>query len=126
MGPVPEDLARKLESWFERCGRELPWRGTGDAYRVWISEIMLQQTRIEAVKGYYDRFLAAFPTLTALAAAGEEQVLKAWEGLGYYSRARNLHRTAGICAPSLARGCSLCDTGSLRRDASYGQSISQP
>ncbi len=97
MGPVPEELAKLLTDWYRKNARNLPWRGTGDPYRIWISEIMLQQTRIEAVKDYYERFTEAFPTLTALAEASEETVLKAWEGLGYYSRARNLHRTAKIC-----------------------------
>lgn len=75
-------------------GRDLPWRRTRDPYRVLISEIMLQQTRVETVKSYYARFLSAFPTPEALADAPEEQVLKLWEGLGYYSRARNLQKTA--------------------------------
>lgn len=84
--------------WYGVYKRELPWRGTHDPYRVWISEIMLQQTRVEAVKGYYSRFLEKFPTAQDLADADEEDVLKAWEGLGYYSRARNLHKAAKIIA----------------------------
>lgn len=84
--------------WYRISKRELPWRGTHDPYRVWVSEIMLQQTRVEAVKGYYQRFLERFPTATALANASEDEVLKAWEGLGYYSRARNLHAAAKIVA----------------------------
>lgn len=87
-----------LTAWFAENGRDLPWRRTRDPYRVWVSEIMLQQTRVEAVKGYYARFLAAFPTVQALAAAPEEQVLKLWEGLGYYSRARGLRRAAAMLA----------------------------
>lgn len=87
-----------LLEWYRVCKRELPWRGTHDPYKVWVSEIMLQQTRVEAVKGYYTRFLERFPTALALAQAEEEEVLKAWEGLGYYSRARNLHRAARIIA----------------------------
>lgn len=83
--------------WYRHSKRELPWRGA-DPYRVWVSEIMLQQTRVEAVKGYYARFLEKFPSAEALAAASEEEVLKAWEGLGYYSRARNLHRAAKLIA----------------------------
>ena len=74
--------------------RVLPWRENTDPYRVWVSEIMLQQTRVEAVMPYYERFLSAFPTLADLAAAPEEQLLKLWEGLGYYSRARNLQKAA--------------------------------
>lgn len=87
-----------LTAWYRRARRDLPWRGTRDPYRIWISEIMLQQTRVEAVKDYYRRFLSRFPTVQDLAAAGEEEVLKAWEGLGYYSRARNLHRAAKLIA----------------------------
>lgn len=83
-----------LLEWYRLNKRELPWRGTHDPYRVWVSEIMLQQTRVEAVKGYYERFLTRFPTAAALAHAEEDDVLKAWEGLGYYSRARNLHKAA--------------------------------
>ena len=85
-----------LMGWYRVHKRELPWRGTRDPYRVWVSEIMLQQTRVEAVKTYYLRFLEKFPTVNHLAQASEEEVLKAWEGLGYYSRARNLHAAAKI------------------------------
>ena len=83
-------IAAALLSWYDRCARVLPWRGFHDAYRTWVSEAMLQQTRVETVLSYYSRFLDRFPSLAALAAAPEEDVLKAWEGLGYYSRARNL------------------------------------
>ena len=85
---------RALLDWYDRAKRELPWRGTRDPYRIWLSEIMLQQTRAEAVAPRYEAFLARFPTVEALAAADEEAVLKAWEGMGYYSRARNLRRAA--------------------------------
>ena len=85
---------RGVRSWYKRNARDLPWRSTADAYRVWISEIMLQQTTVAAVLPYFERFVARFPSLAALAAAEEEEVLKYWEGLGYYSRARNLHKTA--------------------------------
>lgn len=93
------EVTEPLCAWYERSARELPWREDAslDPYRVWISEIMLQQTRIEAVRPYYDRFLTAFPDIPALAAAPEEQVLKLWEGLGYYSRARNLKKAAALC-----------------------------
>ena len=83
-----------LVCWFTEYKRSLPWRESNDAYAVWVSEIMLQQTRIEAVLGYYQRFMQAFPTVEALAGAPLERVLKLWEGLGYYSRARNLHKAA--------------------------------
>lgn len=89
----PEAVAALLE-WYGSNARDLPWRHTRDPYRVWISEIMLQQTRVEAVKPYYARFLDAFPTVFDLAAAPEDRLLKLWEGLGYYSRARNLQKAA--------------------------------
>ncbi|MFH1513561.1 MAG: A/G-specific adenine glycosylase, partial [Bacillota bacterium] len=90
-----------LIHWYEKAKRDLPWRRTRDPYAVWISEIMLQQTRVEAVIGYYNRFLLPFPTVHALADAPEEAVLKAWEGLGYYSRARNMHKAAKIVSGSM-------------------------
>lgn len=91
-----ERLPEKLLSWYQKNARDLPWRQNQDPYRVWLSEIMLQQTRVDTVIDYYNRFLHAFPTIDALAFADEEKVLKLWEGLGYYSRARNLHKTAKI------------------------------
>ena len=91
---MPHSFSSILLSWYDQNARDLPWRGFHDSYRTWISEIMLQQTRVDTVIPYYHRFLSLFPTLEALAAAPEEQVLKAWEGLGYYSRARNLQKGA--------------------------------
>ena len=85
-----------LLPWYQQNKRVLPFRGTRDPYAIWLSEIMLQQTRTETVASYYTRFLQQFPTVSALAAAQEQEVLKCWEGLGYYSRARNLHRAAQI------------------------------
>jgi A/G-specific adenine glycosylase len=85
---------RKLLAWFDRNARDLPWRRTRDPYAIWLSEIMLQQTQVETVKPYFERFLAALPTIAALAAAEEQQVLRLWEGLGYYRRARQLHAAA--------------------------------
>lgn len=87
-------LRRALLAWYRANARDLPWRRTRDPYRIWLSEIMLQQTRVKAVLGYYQRFLDALPTVQALAEADEQRVLKLWEGLGYYSRARNLRRAA--------------------------------
>src|SRR5438034_9649043 len=87
-------LRAKLLNWFDRHRRDLPWRADRDPYRIWVSEVMLQQTTVAAVVPYFDRFLAAFPTVEALAAADEQQVLKLWEGLGYYRRARHLHAAA--------------------------------
>lgn len=89
-------LQRQLLKWYEVAGRRLPWRQTQDAYRIWLSEIMLQQTTVAAVIPYFERFIAAFPDVAALAAAPLDDVLRLWEGLGYYSRARNLHRAAGL------------------------------
>ncbi len=88
------DLAHRLLDWYSDHARQLPWRGDPDPYKVWISEMMLQQTRIETVIPYYLRWIDRFPSIQALAAASEQEVLSAWEGLGYYSRARNLHRAA--------------------------------
>ena len=88
-----------LIPWYEAHKRELPWRQDREPYHVWLSEIMLQQTRVEAVKEYYRRFVTALPTIPDLAEAPEEQILKLWEGLGYYNRVRNLQKAAQtICA----------------------------
>ena len=89
-----DKITAALLAWYDRCARVLPWRGFHDAYRTWVSEAMLQQTRVETVLSYYPRFLERFPDLPSLASAPEEDVLKAWEGLGYYSRARNLWKGA--------------------------------
>ena len=90
------DVSQRLLDWYRENARDLPWRHTTDPYRIWVSEIMLQQTRVAAVLGYYARFLEAFPSVEALANAPEEQLMKLWEGLGYYSRARNLQKTAKL------------------------------
>ncbi len=95
---IESAIVTPLLKWYERHARVLPWRENPEPYAVWISEIMLQQTRVEAVKPYYDRWMKVFPDLASLAAASEAEVLKLWEGLGYYSRARNLHRTAILVA----------------------------
>jgi A/G-specific adenine glycosylase len=87
-------LRRKLMSWYRSHARELPWRGVSDPYRIWVSEVMLQQTRVAAVVKHYEQFLRRFPTTVALALAPEAEVLAAWSGLGYYRRARMLHRAA--------------------------------
>src|SRR6202142_2325599 len=83
-------------AWYRGGHRDLPWRRVSDPYRIWVSEIMLQQTRAEAAIPYYQRFLDRFPSVAALAAASAEEVLGSWSGLGYYSRARNLHRAARL------------------------------
>lgn len=91
-------FATRLLAWFDAHGRhDLPWQHPRTPYRVWVSEIMLQQTQVQTVIGYFDRFLARFPDLPSLAAAAEDDVLALWSGLGYYSRARNLHRAARVC-----------------------------
>ncbi|QHS37624.1 A/G-specific adenine glycosylase [Alcaligenes faecalis] len=93
--PRPQDLAEKVVAWQKTSGRHhLPWQNTQDPYRVWLSEIMLQQTQVATVLGYYERFLERFPTVKALATAEQDEVMPYWAGLGYYARARNLHRCA--------------------------------
>ena len=90
------EAVQALLAWYQQNKRDLPWRHTSDPYRIWISEIMLQQTRVEAVKPYYARFLETCPDVKALADLPEEQLMKLWEGLGYYSRARNLQKAARV------------------------------
>jgi A/G-specific adenine glycosylase len=99
--PLPDNawrqaFRRRLVSWYKRHARDLPWRRTRDPYAVWLSEIMLQQTQVGTVKAYFERFLSALPTIQALAAADEHEVFRLWEGLGYYRRARQLHRAAQL------------------------------
>ena len=91
------DFAAALGSWYEENKRRLPWRETSDPYAIWVSEIMLQQTRVEAVKPYYRRFLEKLPTLEALASADDETLHALWQGLGYYSRVRNMKKAAQTC-----------------------------
>ena len=91
-------LREALLAWYDKCYRDLPWRGTRDPYRIWVSEIMLQQTRVAAVLLHYEKFLRRFPTVRKLADARESAVLAEWSGLGYYRRARNLHAAAKIIA----------------------------
>ena len=93
-------LSRRLLDWFIRHRRDLPWRRDRDPYRIWVSEVMLQQTQAATVVPYFERFLQVFPTLAALAAAEEQDVLRLWEGLGYYRRARDLLKTARLLAAS--------------------------
>ena len=89
-------LRSRILKWYDNNGRKLPWRESADPYRIWISEIMLQQTTVAAVVPYFERFIDRFPTVQDLAAAEQEDVLRQWEGLGYYSRARNLHKAANV------------------------------
>ncbi|MEL7655077.1 MAG: A/G-specific adenine glycosylase, partial [Bacillota bacterium] len=95
------EIVSPLLNWYDQHARVLPWRENTDSYRVWISEIMLQQTRVEAVKPYYERWMKTLPDLTSLANASEPEVLKLWEGLGYYSRVKNIHKTAKLVIEKL-------------------------
>lgn len=111
-----KDIVPYLLHWFDYNARILPWRENPTPYHVWISEIMLQQTRVEAVRGYFDRFITAIPDINTLAGAEEEKLLKLWEGLGYYNRVRNLQRTAIL----------LCDQYGGEMPASYEKLLSLP
>jgi len=91
-------LRRRLLAWYRRHRRAMPWRGTRDPYRIWVSEVMLQQTQVATARPFYQRFIARFPTLAALGRAHESSVLAAWAGLGYYRRARHLHEAARVVA----------------------------
>src|SRR3954453_23552555 len=99
------EFRRRLLSWFSRHGRDLPWRQTRDPYAILVSEFMLQQTQVATVIPYYQEWLRRFPHFEALAAASESEVLHAWQGLGYYSRARNLHATARKITREYAGEC---------------------
>jgi A/G-specific adenine glycosylase len=111
--------APALLSWYNERRRPLPWRASRDPYAVWVSEVMLQQTRVETVIPYWHRFLARFPDVAALASADLSDVLKAWEGLGYYGRARNLHRAAGEVVARHG-GRLPDDAGALRALPGFG------
>ena len=100
--PDPGELSRRLLAWYAREQRQLPWRGHADAYAVWVSEIMLQQTRVETVIPFFERWMQRFPTIQSLASASQQEVLSTWEGLGYYSRARNLHKAAQVVVEEYA------------------------
>ncbi len=117
--PLPP-IAAPLCAWYRRVARPLPWRQDADPYRVWLSEVMLQQTRIEAVRPYYARFLAAAPTPAALAALPDDRLMKLWEGLGYYSRARNLKRAAQVICDKHG-GCLPADYDALHALPGIGE-----
>ncbi|MBI3159656.1 MAG: A/G-specific adenine glycosylase [Chloroflexi bacterium] len=117
---MKSSLSKKLLRWYQAHRRSLPWRGDPDPYAVWVSEIMAQQTRIETVLPYYGRWMQRFPTIAALAAAPQQAVLALWEGLGYYSRARSLHRAAGIVVAEHG-GRLPKDVGALRRLPGIGR-----
>ncbi|KJS01259.1 MAG: hypothetical protein VR65_09475 [Desulfobulbaceae bacterium BRH_c16a] len=107
------DIVQPLLAWFRETARDLPWRRTYDPYHVWISEIMLQQTQMDRGVAYFLRWIKRFPDVQAVAVAGEQEILKYWEGLGYYARARNLHRAAKVIAGEFA-GLVPCDYDQLR------------
>lgn len=99
---IETTFAPTLERWYEHHKRNLPWRHTRDPYRIWLSEVILQQTRVAQGKPYYERFVDAYPTVADMARADERELLRLWQGLGYYSRARNLHQTARYVTNELA------------------------
>jgi A/G-specific adenine glycosylase len=111
---------RKLSQWFRKNARKLPWRGVNDPYRTWVSEIMLQQTRVTAVIEHYNEFLLRFPTVVALSLAREAEVLAAWSGLGYYRRARMLHKTAQFITRE-RQGAMPQDSAALRTLPGIGE-----
>ena len=91
-----QDIRRKLLIWYDKTKRNLPWRKTKDPYKIWVSEVMLQQTQAKTVIPYYERWIRTLPSIEKLASAPEQKILKLWEGLGYYSRAKNLKKSAKI------------------------------
>ncbi|HSB00952.1 MAG TPA: A/G-specific adenine glycosylase [Anaerolineales bacterium] len=113
-------LSSGLLAWYRTYKRTLPWRGHPSAYAIWVSEIMLQQTRVETVSPYFEKWMRLFPSVRALATASEREVLNAWEGLGYYSRARNLHKAAKIVAEQY-NGALPRDLEQLRRLPGIGR-----
>lgn len=118
--PTLRKLRIRLRNWFRKASRPLPWRETRNPYYIWISEVMLQQTTVKAVVPYFDRFVEQFPTVQDLAAASEEDVLRHWEGLGYYSRGRNLRRGAiQICEQH--NGMMPTDVGTLQQIPGIGR-----
>jgi A/G-specific adenine glycosylase len=114
------ELRDGLLSWFDRARRDLPWRRTSDPYAIWVSEVMLQQTQVDRVVPYFERFVSRFPTVEALAGASLEEVLSQWRGLGYYSRARNLHAAAKVVARE-HRGRLPDDVEGLRALPGFGR-----
>ncbi|MGB3495031.1 MAG: A/G-specific adenine glycosylase [Elainellaceae cyanobacterium] len=130
---IPE-LRRSLLQWYQQQGRSLPWRETRDPYKIWVSEIMLQQTQVKTVIPYYQRWVEQFPTVEALAQAEQQTVLKAWQGLGYYARARNLHRaaqmlvnqTGGVFPTTLDEAIALPGVGRTTAGGILSAAFNQP
>src|SRR6185295_2846602 len=107
-------FAKTLTAWYQKNARDLPWRRSKDPYKIWISEIMLQQTTVSAVIPYFEKWLKAFPTVQHLAKAPLQQVLAQWQGLGYYNRARNLHKSAQHMVAQ-HEGCVPMDPDAARK-----------
>ena len=106
---VYKEAAQNVTAWYRQYGRDLPWRRTGNPYHIWISEIMLQQTQVDTVKPYYERFIETLPTVEDLAGADEQRVFKLWEGLGYYRRASHLKEAASMIVNEYSkRHCQYC------------------
>ena len=114
------EFSDRILAWYDQAARRMPWRGHPDPYAVWVSEIMLQQTRVETVIPYFERWMMRFPSIAALAEASEQEVLATWEGLGYYSRARNLHKAARVLVDKFA-GTLPSDPAALRRLPGIGR-----
>ncbi len=110
-----QDFSRRLRRWFRRNSRDLPWRRTRDPYRVLVSELMLQQTQVSRVVEFYGKFLKRFPTIHRLAAAAPRRVMESWEGLGYYARARNLHKLARQVTADGGNGALSAVPGELQK-----------
>ncbi|MBZ0166548.1 MAG: A/G-specific adenine glycosylase, partial [Candidatus Omnitrophica bacterium] len=119
MTPKRLSFAGRLNRWYRKNARDLPWRQTGDPYQIWISEVMLQQTTVKAVIPYFERWIKIFPTLQCVAACSEQKLLNMWQGLGYYQRARNLHRAAKIISEQFD-GKMPSDYETLRRLPGFG------
>ncbi|MEW5856261.1 MAG: A/G-specific adenine glycosylase, partial [Cyanobacteriota bacterium] len=128
------EFRRSLLAWYSQNGRDLPWRHHPDPYAIWVSEIMLQQTQVKTVIPYYQRWLAQFPTIATLAAADLQQVLKAWQGLGYYARGRNLHKASqeiiqrhnGIFPTHLSHVLALSGIGRTTAGGILSAAFNQP
>ena len=121
MQNVYKQIADNLIAWYPEHARDLPWRKDKEPYHVWLSEIMLQQTRVEAVKEYYRTFLQELPTIEALAEVDDDRLMKLWEGLGYYNRARNLKKAAGevvIECQNTMRSGACRESENIRREQS--------
>ncbi len=124
--PIVDAVEKELLPWFAQNARDLPWRKNRTPYRVWVSEIMLQQTRVDTVIDYYRRWMKAFPSWRALARAPQGDVLKAWEGLGYYSRARNLHAASKIVVDDFNGRLKNVDTVSSPRSSATANAVRTP